>query len=351
MDITGLKKAEEDLRESEEKYRTLVERANDGIMVIQDRVIRFCNSRAAELWGSVPGDLIGREFMELLDEDEVPRVLEIHQTRLEGRPVPQGYDTRFHRRDGAQVFLGINAGLISYQGSPATLAFIRDITERKKAEEALLTAHRKLNLLSSITRHDIRNQLTVILGSTELLRQDLRADQAEKIIDSMEDAARTIQHQIEFTREYQEVGIRSPVWQDLREVIVRAGARLSLGRVKLRIDLGGVELLADPLLERAFSNLIDNALKHGGSLSWIRFTAAETPAGLAIGCEDDGTGIAPQDRERIFSPGFARPSGYGLFLVREILGITGISIHEQGRAGGGAHFRIVAPKGIYRFTR
>ncbi|HVP24430.1 MAG TPA: PAS domain S-box protein [Methanomicrobiales archaeon] len=351
MDITGLKKAEDALRESEAKYRTLVESANDGIMVIQDRVIRFCNSRAAELWGGIPGDLIGREFTELLDEDEVQRVLGIYQARLEGRPVPHGYDTRFHRKDGAQVHLGINAGLISYQGSPATLAFIRDITERKKAEEALLTAHRKLNLLSSITRHDIRNQLTVILGSTDLLKQDLRADQAGKIIASMEDAARTIQHQIEFTREYQEVGIHSPVWQDLMEVIGRAGARLSPGRVKLRIDLGNVELLADPLLERVFSNLIDNALKHGGSLTWIRFSAQETPSGLAIVCEDDGTGIPPQDRERIFSPGFAKPSGYGLFLVREILGITGISIHEEGRPGGGAHFRMVAPRGVYRFGR
>ncbi len=351
MDITELKRAGDALRESEEKYRTLVERANDGILVIQDYVVRFCNSRAAEMWGGVPEELVGRQFMDLIDPDEIPRILEIHRSRLAGRATPQIYDTILHRKDGIVLNLGINAGMITYKGAPATLVFVRDITERKKGEEDLLTAHRKLNLLSSITRHDIRNQLMVILGYTELLRQEARPDHAKRIITAVEDATRTIQHQIEFTREYQEVGIHAPVWQDLREVIVRAGGRFSLGKVKLLIEVEGVLLFADPLLERAFYNLIDNALRHGDTLTKIRFLTAESATGLAITCEDDGVGIPPQDRERIFSPGFSRTSGYGLFLVREILGITGISIHEPGTPGEGAYFRIFAPRGTYRLRK
>jgi PAS domain S-box-containing protein len=350
MDITELARAEEALRESEEKYRTLVERASDGILVIQDEVIRFSNSRAAEIWGGVPGQNIGRRFEELLDPGEAERVMEIHRARLAGRPAPRVYDTIIHRKEGTPVHLAINAAVITYLGAPATLAFVRDITERKRSEEALLTAHRKLNLLSSITRHDIRNQLMVILGYTELLRQDARPDQG-KIITAVEDAARTIRNHIEFTKEYQEVGIHAPSWQDLREVIVRAGGRLSLGRVKLAIGVDGVELFADPLLERAVYNLIENAVRHGGDLTLIRFSAADSPAGLTITCEDDGAGIPPGDRERIFSPGFSRISGYGLFLVREILGITGITIHEEGSPGRGAHFTMVAPRGTYRFSK
>jgi PAS domain S-box-containing protein len=350
MDITGLKRAEEALRESEGKYRTLVEQANDGILVIQDEIIRFSNSRAAEIWGGTPGQNIGRRFADLLDPGEVERVTEIHRARLAGKPAPRSYDTIIYRKDGTPIHLAINAGVISYLGAPATLVFIRDITERKKGEEALLTAHRKLNLLSSITRHDIRNQLMVILGYTELLRQEARPDQ-ERIITSVEEAARAIKGHIEFTKEYQEVGIHAPVWQDLREVIVRAGGRLSLGRVKIAIGVEGVELFADPLLERAVYNLIDNALRHGGDLTIIRFSAAESPAGLTITCEDDGSGIAPGDRERIFSPGYSRTSGYGLFLVREILGITGITIHEEGGPGKGARFTMLAPRGTYRHSR
>ncbi|MDD1669529.1 MAG: PAS domain S-box protein, partial [Methanomicrobiales archaeon] len=351
MDITDLKKAEDALKESEEKYRTLVERANDGILVVQDYVIRFCNSRAAEMWGGVPEDLVGREFMDLMDPGELPRILEIHRSRLAGKATPQVYDTVVHRKDGSVLHLGINAGTISYKGAPAVLVFVRDITERKKGEEDLLTAHRKLNLLSSITRHDIRNQLMVILGYTDLLREEARTDPAKRIITAIEDSARTIQHQIEFTREYQEVGIHAPVWQDLREVIDRAGRRQSLGNVRLMIEVDGIEIFADPLLERAFYNLIENALQHGESLTGIRFTAGEKENGLAISCEDDGVGIPPGDRERIFSPGFSSTTGYGLFLVREILGITGITIHEQGTPGKGARFRIFVPRGTYRLRR
>jgi PAS domain S-box-containing protein len=351
MDITGLKQTEEALRESEEKYRTLVEQASDGILVIKDETIRFSNERAGEIWGGRSGDLIGRRFAELLDPGEAPRVTEIHRARLAGKSTPRVYDTVIQRKDGTPVHLAINAGIITYLGAPATLAFIRDITERKKGEEALLTAHRKLNLLSSITRHDIRNHLMVILGYTELLRQEARPDQAGKIITAVEEAARTIKHHIEFTKEYQEVGIHAPAWQDLREVIVRAGGRCSLGKVRLAIGVEGVELFADPLLERAVYNLIDNALRHGGDLTVIRFSAAESPAGLTLSCEDDGQGIPPGDRERIFSPGYSRTSGYGLFLVREILGITGISIHEEGSPGRGAHFTMIAPRGTFRSAR
>ncbi len=191
----------------------------------------------------------------------------------------------------------------------------------------------------------------VILGYTELLRQEARPDQAKRIISAVEDAARMIQHQIEFTKEYQVVGIHAPVWQDLREVIVRAGGRFTLGKVKLLIEIDGIELFADPLLERAFYNLIDNSIRHGDTLTRIRFSAMETPDGLTITCEDDGVGIPPQDRERIFSPGFGKTSGYGLFLVREILGITDISIQELGAPGEGARFRICAPRGTYRLHR
>lgn len=351
MDITGLKRTEEALRESEEKYRTLVERANDGILVIQDEVIRFANSRAAEIWGGAPEDLVGKKYADLLDPGETEKVIGIHRARLAGKPVPRVYDTVIPRKDGSPTHLGINAVIITYLGSPATLAFVRDITERKKKEEELLTAHRKLNLLSSITRHDIRNQLMVILGYTELLRQEVREDAAVRIIAAVEDAARTIQHHIDFTREYQELGIRAPAWQDVRQVILRASGRFSFGRVRLVIDVEGIELHADPLLERAFYNLIDNALRHGETLTRIRFSAGESDSGLTIRCEDDGVGIPAPDRERIFSPGFSHTAGYGLFLVREILGITGITIHEEGEPGKGASFRIGAPRGTYRFRK
>ncbi|HMA05861.1 MAG TPA: PAS domain S-box protein [Methanomicrobiales archaeon] len=351
IDISGRRKAEEALRESEEKYRTLIEGATDAIVVIQDGRVVFCNSRATEMWGGNPGDLIGQTFADCIAPEDIGRIQELHGKRMGGETVPRAYDAVLLRKDGSRFNAGINAGAVTYQGKPAALAFVRDVTERKHAEEDLLTAHRKLNLLSSITRHDILNQLMVILGYTEILRQEVGPGPATGIITAVEDAARNIRHSVDFTKEYREVGIQAPTWQDLREVIARAGGRFSLGGVKLQIDIDGVLLYADPLLERAIYNLIDNALRHGDTLTRIRFSARESASGLSVSCEDDGVGIPAKERERVFSPRFASSSGYGLFLVREILGITGITIREVGEPGRGADFRMEVPRGAYRIVK
>ncbi|HMK16220.1 MAG TPA: ATP-binding protein, partial [Methanomicrobiales archaeon] len=156
-------------------------------------------------------------------------------------------------------------------------------------------------------------------------------------------AAVTMRRQVEFTRQYQDVGVRSPVWQDLREVIARALPGHGTG-VKLVLDIDKVGVYADPLLERVFSNLLDNALIHGEKVTTIRFSAEVRDGALTILCEDDGIGIPAREKERIFSPGYGRHTGYGLFLVREILGITGATIRETGQEGNGAAFEITVPK-------
>ena len=189
----------------------------------------------------------------------------------------------------------------------------------------------------------------VILGYTELLRQEARPDQAGKIITAVEEAARTIKHHIEFTKEYQEVGIHAPAWQDLREVIVRAGGRCSLGKVRLAIGVEGVELLADPLLERALYNLIDNALRYGGeAMTEIRITSREENGAVLLEFADNGAGIPAEDKPRLFTKGFGKNTGLGLFLSQEILSITGIAITENGEPGKGARFVITVPAGMYR---
>jgi signal transduction histidine kinase len=111
-----------------------------------------------------------------------------------------------------------------------------------------------------------------------------------------------------------------------------------------------VEIFADPLLGKVFFNLVDNAARHGGSVSTVRVSAEEKADGYAIIFEDNGSGIADEDKEQIFERGFGKNTGMGLFLVREILAITGITIRETGKAGTGARFEIAVPRGAYRFT-
>jgi PAS domain S-box-containing protein len=346
-DITDRKMAEEALRESEEKYRALVERANDGIIVVQDGLIRFCNRQAAELWGGGVEDILGQSYLNFIDPEDVPRIRDNYERRMGGEEIPRMYDARITRRDGSKFLVEINAGSFIYEGRPADLVLFRDMTERKMAEEALRNANRKLNLLSSVTRHDLLNQIMVVTGYLELAQTGTSLEEVKQLTELAGKAAVTMRRQVEFTRQYQDIGVRSPVWQDLREVITRALPGRG-SRVKILLDINRVRIYADPLLERVFSNLIENALIHGDKVTTIRFSARVTGQVLTILCEDDGIGIPAREKEKIFAPGYGRRTGYGLFLVREILGITGATIRETGQEGKGAVFEITIPRDAFQ---
>lgn len=223
-----------------------------------------------------------------------------------------------------------------------------EVLERERAEDALNQVNRKLNLLASITRHDILNQLTVLLGYLELAKEGQKDPAIGSYLEHVEVAAHSIQHQIEFTREYQSLGVEKPTWQPLSPIIAGLRGQFNLGIITIDDQLGGIELYADPLLEKVFYNLVDNALRYGEKLTKIVFHADPAPGGMVLTCEDDGTGVPVQDKERIFLRGVGKHTGLGLFLVREILSITGMTISETGIPGEGARFEIFVPDGAFR---
>jgi signal transduction histidine kinase len=164
-------------------------------------------------------------------------------------------------------------------------------------------------------------------------------------------AVETIRRQITFTRDYQNIGALPPVWQRVRDVIDRAASDLDRGGTTIEASAcDTVEVYADGLFEKAIYALIDNALRHGGEVGTVRFSCVARDDSLVILCEDDGVGIAPEEKERIFERAYGRNSGYGLFLAREILGITGLGIRETGLAGEGARFEIPVPHGLFRLA-
>jgi PAS domain S-box-containing protein len=229
---------------------------------------------------------------------------------------------------------------------------IQDITERKKAEDALAVVNKKLNLLNSITRHDILNQLSILLGFLEFSRKFIHnPDKLQEFIAKEQKAANTIRYQILFTRDYQDMGVKAPVWQSVELSVVRAKGGLNLGKIEVHLDRSDLEVYADPLFDKVFYNLIDNALRYGGDgVKTIRVHCHESENHLTLVCEDDGTGIANEDKKSLFTKGFGKNTGLGLFLTREILSITDITITENGIPGKGARFEITIPKGGYRFT-
>jgi signal transduction histidine kinase len=225
---------------------------------------------------------------------------------------------------------------------------LRYALERKQVEEAIKQVNRNLSLMNSITRHDILNQLTIILGYLPLIKESAADEKQREYIHRMELAADAIHRQIEFTRDYQSIGAQSPQWQNIEETVTRAIHGLDLTGVTINLDLENVEVYADPMLERVFYNLFDNALKHGGNVTGVGIHCCEAGDGIQLIWQDNGAGIPKEDKERIFRRGVGRNHGFGLFLIRSILAITGIEIRETGDPGKGARFEIHIPRGYFR---
>ncbi|MDD1685360.1 response regulator [Methanoregula sp.] len=222
------------------------------------------------------------------------------------------------------------------------------ITKLIQLSDALQLANKKLNLLSNITRHDTLNQLTALGGYIELARMQTTDPDVLEYIQKEERALESIRQQISFTREYQNIGVHAPLWQNVQDIVERASRTASMGQVKIRSDLQSIEIFADPLLEKVFFNLLENARNHGMNVSRIHFSARESDSGLIITCEDNGGGIPDAEKENIFNRKFFKNTGFGLFLSREILAITGILIRETGISGTGARFEIIIPNEKFR---
>ncbi len=224
-------------------------------------------------------------------------------------------------------------------------------TRLELSQNAFETANKKLNILSSITRHDIKNQLTGLMVYIGLLKEKCTDPEMRHFIEREEVAAQAIQRQIEFTRNYENIGVHAPQWQDIG-LITRGLRTLVPPGIGVLATIEGLEVFADPLLEKVFENLIDNSLRHGEHVNHISFSFRQYDAeSLAIVYEDDGAGVQDPDKERIFAKGFGKHTGLGLFLSREILAISGLSIRESGIYGKGARFEILVPQGKYRSVK
>ena len=346
-DITERKLAEENLRESEKKYRQLFEMSGDALFVTENvtgKIIEV-NEAAVRMYG-----YSRNELHTLCNSDlsaEPGKTLGVMAIDSEDRvTVP----LRYHRKKDGTVFpVEITVSFFTWKGRRVNIGSIRDITERKLAEDALRSANKKLNLLSGITRHDINNQLLTARGFLKVLHQKIPDPVYEDYFTRIEEAWSRISSMIQFTKEYEQIGVSAPVWQDCRVLADTAVKDISLGNALLKNDLpANAEVFADPLIVRVFYNLIDNSIRYGVKISRIHFFLQESAGCCCIICEDDGVGVPVEEKERIFDRGFGKNTGMGLWFAREILSITNITITETGEPGKGARFEINVPKGACR---
>ena len=350
-DVSERKQAEEALMESERTYRNVVEDQAELISrFLPDGTHIFVNKAYCQYFNKSRQDLIGKKFFPRIPQEDHRNVRE-HFASLKKENssaidthriiMPDG-SIRWQRWSDRAIF-DKKGSVIEYQSVG------RDITENKRMEDALALACQKMNLLSSITRHDILNQLTVLSGYLTLSEEFTSDEKLLSFIKKETAATERINQQIAFTKEYQDIGVRAPQWQNVHDTIVTAANLLDLSLVDIQIHFNDTEIYADPLYGKVFFNLLENAVRHGEKTSVIQFSSRENGDKLTIICEDNGVGIDAETKKHLFVRGYGKNTGFGLFLIREILAITGITIIENGEPGKGARFEITIPKEAYRF--
>jgi len=344
-------KVDQQLRESEQRYRAIVDNAAEGILLVScaTRTILEANPASIRLLGYTAGELSGMTVDTLVATPG-------GNTGGWGECIftPQGWsgEVQVRCRDGFLRDVELTSRIIPREGAPALSCIMaHDVTDRKRAEVALREALRKLNLLSGITRHDILNQLLTLTGFLSILEQKQPNPTLREYFQKINTSAQRISAMIRFTKEYEEIGVHAPAWQDTHTVVGTAVKTASLGKVMVNNNLpAGSEVFADPLIVKVFYNLVDNALRYGKKITTIRFSVQESGDGHLIVCDDDGEGIPAEEKEKIFNRGFGKNTGMGLALSREILSITGITIRETGTFGSGARFEMLVPAGSFRYA-
>lgn len=345
-------KAKEALKVSERRYREIINNIQDVFYRTDDngRLVMASPSWAHLLGYDSVEECLGRsmadDFYQNPDDRKKFRDLVYHSGSS------QDYEVELKKRDGSSLFVSTNSHL--YYDDTGAVAGIegifRDITEKKLAEKALSDARRKITVLNTITFRDIQNALFSLRGFFELETQQIHDPKHQRFLDKEITIAQTITDSLTFARHYQNLGLKKPSWQDVRQSFLLAVSHLDLAKLSRNLEIDHLQIYADPLLERVFFALCENVLVHAPSATEITISAHETKRDLVIVFEDNGPGVPMDEKEAIFSRREQGKKGMGLFLSREILSITGITLRETGEFGNGARFEITVPKIGYRFT-
>ena len=371
-DITERKRAEEALQESEEKYRSVIANAMDAIFIAQDGMIKFPNPSTLTITGYSEDEYATTNFMNLIHPEDREMVLDRHNRRLKGEEVPNNYSFRVLNKVGEELWVQLNAVSIDWEGTPAVLCFLRDLTSQKRLEAQFQQAQKMeaVGTLAGGIAHDFNNLLQSILGYTEILLMD---DQMRTPVhQDLQEIKRATQRGAELTRQLLTFSrkVQSRLrFIDLNKEVIQVERLLrrtipKMIEIKLHLadDLGTVN--ADPAqVEQVLMNLAVNsrdAMPEGGRLviETENVTLDETfcknhlgvkPGGyVALTVSDTGHGMDKETIKHIFDPfyttkGVGKGTGLGLAMVYGIVKSHEGYILCESEPRKGSTFRIYFP--------
>jgi PAS domain S-box-containing protein len=371
-DISERKKVVAASKASEKKYRLLFENASDAIFIAQDGMIKFPNPQLSLLTGYSSEELTSKPFKHFIHPEDSDRVVERHNKRLQGYDVPSTYSFRAITKTGEILWVEVNKVIITWEERPATLTFLRDITQQKKMEAQLLQAQKMeaIGQLAGGISHDFNNLLTAIIGYGNLLKNEASQDDRTSsyighILSAAERAAILTNDLLTFSRKQ----IINPQPVNLNKIIKNMESLLLMVIVK-DIELSTVltdtdlTIMADSTqIDQILMNLATNAqdaMPNGGSLiirtdrvelngEYIKAYGYGKPGSYALlSVEDTGLGIEETIKERIFEPFFTtkevgKGTGLGLSMVYGIVKQHDGYISVYSEPGRGTTFKILLP--------
>jgi len=377
-DITDRRRAEEALKEGEEKYRNLVERANAGITIIQDGTVRYANPALTKLWGGSVEEIVGRPFTDFIDPDEIPNVIERYQLRMANKNVSPIYETILRHRNGTKIFVELNAGLITFQETPADLVIVQNITERKWAAEEVKKARDELEIrvrertaeleaknaemerFIYTVSHELRSPLISASGIVGFLRQDLEegdAKRTETDLKLIEGAMTKMDQLLGEILELSRIGrvanppVDVPFGEIVMETLDQEAEKLKSRGVEVSMasDLPKVHVDRMRIME-VLVNLIDNSIKYMGDQPRPRIEVGhrlDNNQTIFI-VRDNGMGIDPSQHEKVFGlfykvNGKSEGTGVGLAIVKRIIEVHGGRIWIESELGQGCTVYFTLP--------
>jgi PAS domain S-box-containing protein len=355
-DITERKQAEEAVLREKKFSDSLVNSSVDGILAFDHECqYTIWNSGMERISDASRKKVIGKCAFDVFPFLKETRENKFFYEALAGKTVVAKDRSYAIPETGKQgVFEGYYSPIRDEIGEiMGGLAIIRDITERKEAEESLnriieelATTNEKLNVVGTLTRHDVRNKLSAVLNNIYLAKKTLTSDhEALKYLGDIESTFDQVGKIFEFARIYEMLGTEELCYVDVSKSVDEAVRLFSdLQAIKVVNDCQGLTVLADSLVRQLCYNLIDNSLKYGEKVSQIRIYHEKVEEQLKLVYEDDGVGIPEAEKEKLFKEGYGKGTGYGLYLIRKMCEIYGWTIQETGKQGKGAQFTITIPK-------
>jgi signal transduction histidine kinase/HAMP domain-containing protein len=343
MMVDSLKNAFRNVQEGEILRREMIDQLPIAVFMknVKDSKYVLWNKTSEQIFNRHANEVIGRTDKELFSQREVT-IIDQEDKEACLNHIFVSNKKISNKSLGQRI---IHMIIVPIFDSTTTLQYMLGIGEDVTEE----TLKMKTDLLFSITRRDILDQLSVIVNYLERAQLKTSREEMQVFFEKTLESVESIRNQMAFVRSLQDLGITTPTWQSVKKSFWDAVRLIPANNVDIRVEMDDIELYADPLLPRVFYNLLANSIKHGDhQLTKIRLYTLMPEESLTLIYEDNGIGISDHEKEKIFEFGYGRGTGFGLFLICELLGYTGITIKETGEPGKGAKFEIVVPKGKFR---